>query len=161
MPPQVASQIAGVQKVKTIQEMTNEELEKEHEAEKSLGRRAELAKEIAKRRKAVPPPPPSGTGNAGIEVAPERKFEDFSYHTGSYRGGKGVETGPGVARSTATAADVAAPGVMNTKHYKARDAMMAKYNAMSDAQLQNAQLSAADMGEAAIIREILLKRGKR
>jgi len=47
---------------------------------------------------------------------------------------------------------------MKTKHDTAREAMVAKYNAMPISQLQSAHLNVTDVGELAIIREILAKR---
>lgn len=162
MPPQVTSQIAGVKKTKTAQDYTDEELEKEYEAETSIGRKGELNQERTRRKSIVPkptPPPPTGTGNAsGIEEAPERKFEEFPHYTGHHRGGKGEEK-PGIVTSARVrASNTAAPGVMKTKHDTAREAMVAKYNAMPISQLQSAHLNVTDMGELAIIREILAKR---
>lgn len=112
--PTLADQTKGVAKKKP-EEMTPDELAKA-ESESEGFEKARYTEEKRKRAtRTAPPPTPTGTGNVGIEVAPERRLKDLSNLAGELKGSVPEVTGPGVAGTKATAKDIAAPGVIESR----------------------------------------------
>ena len=113
----VADQTTGIKKTKPLSDLTDAELETAIMGAEGM-KRGPLEVEKARRVKAkipTPPPPPSGTGNTSVDIAPDRELRDLQMKQGRPGGAKSLIKGAGVAGTSTTASDIAAPGVIEAR----------------------------------------------